>query len=286
MTGKVDLVMWTKNGAETLPIVLKRIGEVIPDEFINNRLIIDDYSIDDTCEIAKSFGWQIIFNKGKGISDGANTALKYVNTERFISVEQDLLLAKDWWINVPPMLEKDKVAVASGVRVPDKPFALKKLQEYTTEVYRLKTQKNASFFYGKTLDNTIYKTAIIKQVGGFPKLRVNAGVDNVLAKKLHDNGYIWEVNFNVKSIHLRQGLMDELKHYYWYGTCRRELSQQLDERGDKLINVLLRTGFSPIRGLQVAYKQKCWQIAYIYPMIRLAAFLGILKEYVRGSVHG
>jgi hypothetical protein len=45
---KVDLVMWTKNGAETLPLVLKRISGVMPSEFVNKRTIVDDRSADDT----------------------------------------------------------------------------------------------------------------------------------------------------------------------------------------------------------------------------------------------
>jgi glycosyltransferase involved in cell wall biosynthesis len=72
--------MWTKNGLEPLPLVLERISEVIPDGFVNNRIIVDDRSTDGTREIAKSFGWQIIFIEGKGISDEKNTALKMLNS--------------------------------------------------------------------------------------------------------------------------------------------------------------------------------------------------------------
>jgi len=75
---KIDLVMWTKNGAGTLPLVFNRISEVIPDKFVNNRIVVDDHSTDHTREIAKSFGWNVILNEGSGISDGANTDLKYV----------------------------------------------------------------------------------------------------------------------------------------------------------------------------------------------------------------
>ena len=158
MIGKVDLVMWAKNGAETLPFVLKRIGEVIPDEFVNNRIIVDDNSTDDTREITRTFGWKVALNEGTGISDGANTALKRVETEFFISFEQDLLLAKDWWNKVPPLLlEKENVAVASGIRIPDNPSVLRRLHEYITENYREESRRDPTHFYGKTLDNAIYK---------------------------------------------------------------------------------------------------------------------------------
>lgn len=155
MIGKVDLVMWTKNGAETLPFVLKRISEVIPSEFVNKRVIVDDRSTDNTMEIAKSFGWNVTFNEGCGISDGANTALKHVTSEYFISFEQDLLLTRDWWQKVPEHLSNAQVAVASGIRLSNKPTDLRKMQEY--EIERMCKGELDSFLFGKTLDNTIYK---------------------------------------------------------------------------------------------------------------------------------
>jgi glycosyltransferase involved in cell wall biosynthesis len=96
MVAKVDLVMWTKNGAETLSSVLGRISEVIPEEFVNMKLIVDDRSTDNTCDIAGSFGWTVVLNDGRGISDGANTALRRAKSDLFVSFEQDLLLARDW----------------------------------------------------------------------------------------------------------------------------------------------------------------------------------------------
>lgn len=272
---KVDLVMWTKNGSRTLPQVLKRIGEVIPKKFVNQSLIIDDDSIDDTREIAQAFGWRVILNEGTGISDGANTALKHVDSDCFISFEQDLLLAKDWWFNIPSVLEKDKVVVASGIRMPDKPFALRRLQEYVTEIYRAEL----NFLYGKTLDNTIYQTDIIRKIGGFPKLNGGAGVDTVLAKELLKHGYCWNVNYDVRSIHLREGLFDELKRNYWYGVCQKEINKAVEEKGVKWYRSLRHTAFSPFRGTQVAYRQGCWQIVYVYPLIRLVSFFGIMRGY-------
>lgn len=128
LIGKVDLVTWTKNGAETLPLVLKRIDETLPSEFINKQLIVDDQSTDNTREIAKAFGWAVVSNEGKGISDGANTALKRVESEYFVSFEQDLLLARDWWEKIPPYLSDSRVAIASGIRFVYYPPVPKKLQ--------------------------------------------------------------------------------------------------------------------------------------------------------------
>lgn len=87
---KVDLVMWTKNSAKFLPITLKRIDEVIPCEYVNQKVIVDDRSQDNTVDIARDFGWKVFSNPKTGIPSGANKALRHVQTKFFISVEHDV----------------------------------------------------------------------------------------------------------------------------------------------------------------------------------------------------
>ncbi len=53
MIGKVDLVMWAKNGASCLPEVLSRIDRVIPHENMCHKILVDDHSTDRTVEIAR-----------------------------------------------------------------------------------------------------------------------------------------------------------------------------------------------------------------------------------------
>lgn len=84
---KVDLVMWTYNGEKTPPLVLGRIKKVVSEGVVNQKLIVDDGSKDNTVAIAQKYGRNVIRNEGKGISDGANTALKHVQTPYFCSFE-------------------------------------------------------------------------------------------------------------------------------------------------------------------------------------------------------
>jgi glycosyltransferase involved in cell wall biosynthesis len=286
----VDLVMWTKNGAQTLPAVLQRINEVIPQESINKKIIVDDASSDDTQRIASSFGWSVIPNKGHGISDGANTALEAVTSNFFISFEQDLLLAFDWWQKIPPLLENSKVAVASGMRYANNPVGVKKMQEYVGRKYRgeenldswLKSRDMSAFTLGKTLDNTIYKTKIIKQLGGFPKLHVNAGVDTTLAYKVDHVGYRWIVNYNVNSVHIRKGIMQELDHQYWYGAQLYEIWRKIETETNKLppvtrLGVVRRFVISPFTGLFMAIQTKEPSIIYLHPLIRFYYMKGLLQ---------
>jgi glycosyltransferase involved in cell wall biosynthesis len=288
---KLDLVMWTLNGASTLPSVLKRISEVIPCEFVGKKVIADDRSSDDTKKIAESFGWTVVFNEGKGISDGANTVLKHVTSEHFVSFEQDLLLASDWWAKIPPLLEKPRVGAASGMRFADKPRGVKKLQQYVAKKYRgeaylaswLRARQMAAFTLCKTLDNTIYLTKAVKSVGGFPKIKVNAGVDTTLAYRIQQAGYYWIVDYNVQSVHMRKGLRQELKHQYWYATQLNEIWSRIEKETNKpppitRSSIMSRFVTSPFTGLFVAFKTREPTIAYIHPLIRFYYTKGFLES--------
>lgn len=288
MFGKVDLVMWTKNGAETLPLVLRRLSESIPAESINNRIIVDDHSTDGTRDIAKSFGWRVIPNEGTGISDGANTALKNVETDYFMSVEQDLLLAKNWWDKIPLYLANPKTAVASGIRFVANPVGLRKLEQQMAkkclgeEKFLLSPQsaQREVFTFGKTLDNTIYKTKTIRALGGFPRTISGAGVDTILIYKLQRAGFCWAVDYDVQSLHLRGGLRAELRHRYWYGTVVREVWSRLKQEFNVQVtaesNLLYRLLISPASGLINALKTKEPTVIYIYPLLRLYYVRGLL----------
>jgi glycosyltransferase involved in cell wall biosynthesis len=288
---KVDLVMWTKNGAETLPSVLKRIGGVIPSEFVNKQMIVDDQSTDGTREIAESFSWAVVLNEGKGISDGANTALKHVTSNYFISFEQDLVLARDWWNKVPRTLENPKVAVASGMRFANKPRGVHKLQQYVAKKYRgeaeleswLKARQMTAFTLGKTLDNTIYKTKIIRALGGFPKMQKSSGVDTTLAYLISQAGYYWLVDYSVQSTHLRRGLKQELDHDYWYAKQLHEIWRRIESDPSlrppvTKFAVISRFLTSPFTGAFMALKTREPTITYIHPLIRFYYLKGLLES--------
>ncbi|MGD0645559.1 MAG: glycosyltransferase family A protein [Candidatus Bathyarchaeia archaeon] len=274
---KVDLVMWTKNGAETLPYVLRQIDCVIPKKAVTRKIIIDDASADNTKLIASKFGWSVYLNHGKGISDGANTAFGYVESERFISFEQDVLLSPRWWPNVPRLLNEQDTAIASGSRFPSQPLALRNMLEYNLENYPKNLEDSDAFHFSKTLDNTIYRTKIIEKIGGFPKISLDACVDNVLAKRVYDAGFKWKVDYSVKSLHIRKGLRDELRHFYWYGAQSPILEPYITGKQANAKGFLKRLLLSPKYGIDLALKLNSPQLIYIYPLIRLALYRGLVS---------
>jgi glycosyltransferase involved in cell wall biosynthesis len=275
---KVDLVMWTKNGARTMRPVLRRIQEVIPAAQVNQRIIVDDQSTDGTPKIAESFGWQVVPNEGKGISDGANTALKRVKTPFYVSFEQDLLLAKDFWEKVPRFFLDPQVAVASGVRYVYYPEGLKKIEQYSVRLYRAQDTGKMYAQNVKTLDNTIYRTEVIRSLGGYPSFPSSVGVDQGLSQLVFKAGYRWRVDYDVTSVHLRNGLKEELAHNYWYGCNSDEVERKMFHRNANTQLMIRRFLTSPVRGLQIAVRMKAPDAIYIYPLMRLSFVRGVFNQ--------
>ena len=278
---KVDLVMWTLNGEKTLPLVLSRINQIIPKEVVNQRLIVDDDSKDNTVTIAEKYGWNVIKNEGKGISDGANTARKHVKTSYFCSFEQDVFLSPDWWNKVSALIiNKEGVGAACGLRfLPRDDFCS------SVEPYQL-TRKDVDFYgsYGKTLDNTIWSTEALRSIGGFPKVNF-AGIDTFVFCSLKSKGYRWLVDYEVKSVHLHYGgLLNEFKHYYFYGKSLPEIYSRLKKfctfyEKENLSRLFLRFLKSPISSLKMSLKMHDARLMFCYPIIRLCWLLG----YIRGG---
>ena len=280
----LTLVMWTKNGAETLQRVLDRINKVIPKDCVARCFIVDDKSVDRTRFIALTCGWDVLHNTGSGISDGANTALRNVETEYFASFEQDLLLAEDWFRKVTPHFLEGKVAVASGMRFADRPVGVRKLQQYVAKKYRgevqmaswLRSREPAAFTLGKTYDNTVYNAEVLRQLGGFPDLPI--GGETVLAHKVQEAGYRWTVDYNVQSIHLRKGLSQELRHQQWYASQLPEIRRRVKLPPLTQTDVLSRFAMSPFTGLFIAVKTREPSVTYVHPLIKLYYLKGTLQK--------
>ncbi|MGQ9744093.1 MAG: glycosyltransferase family 2 protein, partial [Candidatus Bathycorpusculaceae bacterium] len=187
---EVDLVIWTKNSSATLAMVLKRLEMVVPQKFVGNKIIVDDHSTDNTVEVGKSLGWEVYVNEGKGIPDAANTALKHVTSQFFISIEHDLLLTEEWWRKISCYMADEKVAVAQGIRFSTHP-TLAALDEY----FQIDCKRPYV-----TIDNNLYRTKIIQEVGGFPN-SCPVCVDLNLRDMVQKAGFKWIVDPTVISQH-------------------------------------------------------------------------------------
>jgi glycosyltransferase involved in cell wall biosynthesis len=261
------------NGEKYLPITLKRIEEVIPSENVNRKILVDDHSIDNTVKIAKDFNWEVYTNPRSGIPSGANEALKHVKSEQFISIEQDVILAKNWWEKIPNYIENKEVVVAQGIRMSTNKI-LRKMDEYIYSRLRKDPLR-----FGLSMDNNIIRTKVIREIGGFPDLCPTC-MDVILMKILVSRGYKWVIDEKVISDHLRTSILGYAKHSY-------KLSQRC--AGTKYcsdVDIPLMGGFrlfltSPFRGTIMAIKKRCWQLAFVYPLIRYYKLKGQLARRIR-----
>jgi GT2 family glycosyltransferase len=269
LDGKVDVVMWAKNGATMLTLVLKRASEVLPDEIVNKRIFVDDRSTDGSREIAKDFGWTVYDNEHGGIGCGVNTALRHVECERFISLEQDLVLARNWLERVPPLLEKPKIAAAQGTKLSEHPV-LRKIDEFSFE---------QSGYTLRSIDNTLYDTKVMKTiVGTIPEHFRYGAVDSYMRLRLEKVGLKWVVDPKVVSIHLRQGgLREQIARHYKYGLyAPRRKGEFVDETETK--RAFKIAVLSPLRALEIIMKKRCPQALYYYPLMRFAFLGGALRR--------
>lgn len=269
---KLDLVMWVKNGAKTLPKVLNRIEQVIPSNVVNSKIAVDDGSVDKSVEWLNAYGWIVTPNSRGGISSGANQALSMVKTEYFASFEQDILLSRQWWNTMKNNYRKQ--AVTSGVRVVSQPRDIAALQLFLINRYLMGSAGALSFkegfCFGKTLDNTIYNTASMRLVGGFPQAE-SCGVDTKLAYQLRKHGLAWRVIGNVVSVHLRTGFKEELQHQRSYGFGHRLIGV------GNLKRELFKLMLIPPATVMAMYGTGQFRLLFFYPMLKLAYLRGFLS---------
>ena len=256
---KLDVCLWTKNSSSSLTRILHRFDQVIPKEAINNRIIVDDHSVDDTGSIGRRNGWWIYENPGNGVASAANEALRHVSTKYFISIEHDVLLSKDWWPRIfHNLLSDDRVAVAQGVRV------------FSNPILRSISRDRLALDQG--IDNTIYRTDIIRQLGGFP-YTCPVCTDTWLRKNVEAVGFKWVIDPTVVSEHIRLGVRHEISHRaYLHRLCTCKRSQY------PMKYMLRVTLTSPISGLKMGLRDKTPQTIVAYPFLRLR----ILQAHVAG----
>ncbi len=249
---KVDVCIWTKNSSKFLPITLNAFNMAVPKDVLGQRIMVDDHSEDKTIEIGESYGWNTYTNPGIGIASAANEALNHVTTPFFISIEHDVILAKDWFTRLFARIEDhDNVAVCQGIRVPTNRTLL---AIFGREVWK---------WY--SIDNNIYRTHVIRKLGGFPR-KCGTCTDGWLKKAIEDAGYEWVIDSDVVSEHIYNGI-----RHYW----RREEKIRLCTCGywqqgrlyefPRLFRLAVT---SPLQGLQIALRHNQPGAIFTYPYHR------------------
>ena len=232
-----DIFMPTYNSAELLPIVIPQIEKVIPREAIHNKFIVDDFSTDNTCAVAKSLGWTVYRNKTKGLCNSHRLGFSLIKTGYCALFEHDIFLAENWYPTIPNMVTSGKYDVAQGIQIRN----LKGFREVDLYDYNHRNIKSE--------DNTFYR------------------IRNV-PDQMEIKGRKYCIRKDVVSTHIRKGTLKSAKHGYYVTKLHGPVTSKL-----KLLIILLH---SPLLSLAIYRKYKEPATLYCYPLERLYTFIGRL----------
>ena len=253
---KIDVVVCTKNNADTIKHVLGRILKYVP---VNKLIIIDGISKDGTLEIAKEFGAKIYSDQGKGLGYARNMALSIVETEIFAFIDADVLIPKDWF-NLIKHFKYERVAVANGfIMFGFNDPILKALSKYQLQNRRYK-QIN--------LGNALVRLKSVIKVGGI-KRGLPSSEDSELHARLLKHGFKWVVDKNVVAYHPRT-LKEHLAHMRWWGIGDRVAGSP----PTSYLYAIVRSFGS---GLNLAL-QAHPTLLILFPLFRLNRYLGYLEQ--------
>lgn len=160
---------------------------------INQIIVIDDCSTDDTGEIARAAGVTVIRPpENTGSKAGAqNYALGFVGTEMCMAIDADTVLAPDAIENIVAAVEGTTVAAACGLVLPRYVRTIWERGRYVEYLFAFTFYKLIQDHYGKPLIASgcfsVYRSDVLKDLGGWPRRTLAEDMD--LTWSLYEAGY-------------------------------------------------------------------------------------------------
>ena len=154
-------------------------------------IVIDDGSKDNTVNIVKRFkGVKLIRQRNSGKAVAMNNGLKHVKTELVACMDGDSFPDKDYLLKIIGHIEKKNVAaVTSAMKASETGSIFQKIQwvEYLWAIFLRKLFSIFDCQYVIPGPGSIYKTEILKKIGGFDEK--NLTEDMEIGFNIVDHGY-------------------------------------------------------------------------------------------------
>lgn len=245
---KIDICMWTLNAGPDLEKVLMSIERAIPKQYINHKIASDDGSTDDTVKTLKRFGWQVETNNATlGTSKNAQHTLSRTVTEWVGCFEQDIILDPSWFHVAKPFMDRERVGIIYGKRLPQGPI-IKAFEQWRYSHTRI------------SLDNAlIHKSLLV----GIDHKEV-VGIDSYLFG-LADSLHLKVILLYTRSVHLRGSWRSEIEHL-----CRAWKRPFSWKRKIRLFGSFV---VSPFHAIKIAFLTWNRSMIWFYPYLRLRVFL-------------
>ena len=182
---------------------------------IDEILIIDDGSRDDTVEIARRYPVKIIeHSSNKGLAAARNTAICHASNELVASLDADCVPSSTWLENLLPLLEDSKTGAVGGKLVET---ALHCTADYWRRSHLRQDWGgdrvyNPSFVFG---NNNIVRKSVVLSAGGYDESMRTNGEDADISNRMRTLGY--KLIYEPKAIvnHKRQDTLLSILDTYW-----------------------------------------------------------------------
>jgi hypothetical protein len=276
---KTDVVMWSKGKKNILPRVFEAIDKELDSRAGKKIFVIGDMK-DEGIPVARDYNWEVYCTNRWSIPTQANEALSHVETEFFVSVENDVILTSGWYDRIIDHMKDPKVAVAQGIRYYTNPH-LRNWLRYAWGDIRSPLYRPIPL--GISIDNNMYRTSAIREVGGF-SYGCEYCSDSFLKAELDNAGYTWLVDRSIKSEHVWDGVMSLTDH-------RSQAGLKCHHRDDSYVeNFWKRYGSKvlelPVISIDMAIRTRDPFLVFIYPYTRFRRIPITLIQRMRWRAEG
>jgi len=221
---KITIGICVKNSERT---IRGAIGSILSQKYpkeLMQLIVVDGYSTDRTLPIIKTMASEmgvsveIFSDQGKGLGAARQMVVDYAKGDCIIFVDGDVELQEDFVQKQVEFMEKNpKVATAVGR------YMLKEGNLLST-VWCLSNHVSSSFLGN---DATIYRSEVLRQVGGFDGNIRGATEDTEAIFRIRKQGWAFSVNEKAGFYHnCRDNIKEFWKEQAWFGSGNHYLSHK------------------------------------------------------------
>ena len=211
----VDAVICTYNSGKTLEKCLESIVRAVP---VGNIWIVDNFSTDNTVEVAEKFGANIVKTR-LSLAESRKLSFGLAETELFCSFDSDIVLPQDWFKQVYEVYLKasGKVGVVWGLTIDQNCL----YGEYEKTFYRLKNPCKMSITH---MPNMLVNKKAVEGLY-FPECLLSGSIaheDYWFKKYVRSRGFqVLTAPVVVDHYHT----INRLEKAFWYGAGERVIGR-------------------------------------------------------------
>lgn len=191
---------------------------------VDEILIIDDGSTDDTVEIAKNYPVKILSHRtNRGLGAARNTAVKKAKNEFVAAIDSDITLSPTWLEKLMRHFNDKEVAGAGGKLI-------EKFTESLADRYRATymthcshyTEKTVNPYYALVGSNCVYRKKVIEEVGYYNEKFRTSFEDVDMYHRVRAKGYKLVYDPEAVAFHWCRDSVSSLLNRAWrYGFADR-----------------------------------------------------------------